>query len=378
LFGGDQTGHTVVFPSVRVERTGRVQIKAPTGCEEQLEALRDCFAYPGYDATSVTLTRLKDVFITMPRGVCATADGILVDESTHVARKIDPSLADIGLISSSESAFAANGGTHVTEPIIHCFHGASAAYGHFLFDTLPMIALCQDAIRAGRLKVLMPSFPGWGSAVLEAFGIRSEHIVSAPNGVLLCDVALISETLAGLNTRLPNPALCRIPAKSLGLDVATRWGSPDMGSRIYLSRENQSNYSARCVENEQEVRATLRDRGFVILEPGNMAFRDQVTAINNASVIVGAHGSGFGNLLFARPGTTVIDLMPQDWIGFFAGKVGRPERWVFNVTAALDLDYTVILCRSRVYQHLPESDTSGLQKRGISAAVDLGLLRGII
>jgi hypothetical protein len=189
---------------------------------------------------------------------------------------------------------------------------------------------------------------------------------------------LISETLAGLNTRLPNPALCRIPAKSLGLDVATRWGSPDMGSRIYLSRENQSNYSARCVENEQEVRATLRDRGFVILEPGNMAFRDQVTAINNASVIVGAHGSGFGNLLFARPGTTVIDLMPQDWIGFFAGKVGRPERWVFNVTAALDLDYTVILCRSRVYQHLPESDTSGLQKRGISAAVDLGLLRGII
>jgi len=40
----------------------------------------------------------------------------------------------------------------VTEPVLHCFHAASSAYGHFLFDTLPIIALCREAILAGRLK----------------------------------------------------------------------------------------------------------------------------------------------------------------------------------------------------------------------------------
>jgi hypothetical protein len=188
---------------------------------------------------------------------------------------------------------------------------------------------------------------------------------------------VISNTLTTLSTFLPNPALCKAPARALGIDIAARWPHPHAGSRIYLSRENQSNYFARGVENEAEVRTTLRDLGFTILEPANMLFRDQVDAINGASTIVGPHGSGFGNLIFARPGTLVIDLMPRDWVGFF-GVVGGPERWVLNVTTAFDLDYTVLLCLSRVFQHLPETDMSGLQKRGIAATVDLDLLRNLV
>ena len=180
-----------------------------------------------------------------------------------------------------------------------------------------------------------------------------------------------------LNTFLPNPGLCRLPAKVLGVDIATKWPNRSAGSRIYLSRENQNNYFSRSIENEDHLRAALRALGFTILEPANIPFRDQVQAINNASMIVGAHGSGFGNLIFARAGTTVIDLMRQDWVGFF-GAIGGPERWLFNVTTAFELDYTVLLCNSRISQHLPESDTSGLQKRGIAATVDIDLLRQVI
>jgi capsular polysaccharide biosynthesis protein len=321
----------------------------------------------------VTLTRLKDVFLSLPRGVCVTADGVLIDETTYVARHIDPSLTDVPFISLSDNTFIPHRCVEVMEPVLHCFHGASGAYGHFLFDTLPIIALCREAIFAGRLKVLMPGFPSWGLSVLEAFGICRDHVVFGQGGAMRCDSVLVSDTLTTLSTFLPNPALCRIPANALGVDVFTRWTSRDSGGRIYLSRENQNNYFARHVENEQEVRLALRAMGFSILEPANMPFHEQVKAVNNASIIVGAHGSGFGNLIFARPGTVVIDLMPQDWIGFF-GTIGGPERWVLNATTALDLDYTVILCRSRVFQHLPDSDTSGLQKRGIVATVDLDLL----
>jgi capsular polysaccharide biosynthesis protein len=384
LVSDTRLGQAELFPGVRVARTARWQIEAPPECEQQVNALRDCFTAdwgagidPGYAANAMTLTRLNDVFIGMPSGICVTADGILIDETAQVARGIDPSLADAPFISLSDNTFIPGDYVAVTEPVLHCFHRASGAYGHFLFDALPMIALCREPILAGRLKLLMRDFPNWAYSMLQAFGIRRRHIVSIRRGTIRCKDVLIANTLTTLNTFLPNPDLCKLPAKATEVDIATRWKSRDVGSRIYLSRENQNNYFARSVENEEELRTELRALGFAILEPANMRFGDQVHAINNASMIVGAHGSGFGNLIFARPGTHVIDLMPRDWVGFF-GQIGGPERWLFNVTTAFDLDYTVLLCRSRVFQHLPDSDTSGLQKRGIAATVDLDLLRRVI
>jgi hypothetical protein len=141
-------GHTEVFPGVRVARTGRWRIEAPTECERQLNALRDCFTAdwgagndPGYAATAVTLTRRNDVFIGIPNGICVTADGILIDETAQVARQVDPSLADAPFISLLDNSFISGAYVAVTEPVLHCFHRASGAYGHFLFDALPMIGL---------------------------------------------------------------------------------------------------------------------------------------------------------------------------------------------------------------------------------------------
>jgi len=72
------------------------------------------------------------VFISMPRGVCVTADGILIGETTHVARQINPSLADVPFVSLTDNAFTPDSYVTVTEPVLHCFHAASSAYGHFL------------------------------------------------------------------------------------------------------------------------------------------------------------------------------------------------------------------------------------------------------
>ncbi len=94
-----------------------------------------------------------------------------------VARRIDPSLADAPFISLSNKAFTPDDHIEIKEPVLHCCHRASSAYGHFVFDVLPVIALCREAIRAGRLKVLMPSFPDWGYAALRALGISRRRIV---------------------------------------------------------------------------------------------------------------------------------------------------------------------------------------------------------
>jgi capsular polysaccharide biosynthesis protein len=378
LIDGRRVAHAEVFPPVVVSPTRKVRVEGPRECGPQLRTLRECFADQSYPATGVNLSRLDDMFIGMPNGVCVSADGILLEETSRVARQVDPFLASIPFISLSDNAFSPDTYTVVDSPVLHCFHRASGAYGHFLFDTLPVIALCHEAIRDGRVKLLMPGFPEWGLSALGAFGIESRHILqSQGQEALRCNEMLISDTLTTLNTFLPNPAFCRMPAGALGIDIATPWTDRDTGSRVYLSRENQPNYFARSIENEEALRMVLRSLGFTVLEPANMPFPEQVIAINNASLIVGPHGSGFGNLIFARPGTAVIDLMPQDWVGYW-GDTGGPERWLLNVTTALDLEYTVILCKSRVFQHLPDTDTSGLQQRGIAATVDLDLLQQLI
>jgi hypothetical protein len=64
--------------------------------------------------------------------------------------RVNPSLADAPFISLLDNSFIPGAYVAVTEPVLHRFHGASGAYGHFLFDALPMIGLCQQAIPRGR------------------------------------------------------------------------------------------------------------------------------------------------------------------------------------------------------------------------------------
>jgi capsular polysaccharide biosynthesis protein len=77
---------------------------------------------------------------------------------------------------------------------------------------------------------------------------------------------------------------------------------------IYLSRGNQLNN--RRVANEAQVLELLTERGFTAIDPGAMSVREQIRACANASVIVGAHGAGLANIMFARPGTAVVELFP--------------------------------------------------------------------
>ncbi|MFX8809175.1 glycosyltransferase family 61 protein, partial [Acinetobacter baumannii] len=83
---------------------------------------------------------------------------------------------------------------------------------------------------------------------------------------------------------------------------------PSSEKMIYLTRRNQVTYSDRTIANEDEVVRALTRFGFAIVEPGNLAFEDQVSLLHGADIIVAAHGSAYGNLPFARPGSTLIDL----------------------------------------------------------------------
>ncbi len=64
------------------------------------------------------------------------------------------------------------------------------------------------------------------------------------------------------------------------------------------------------------MRALLRERGFLIVENEGLTFADQVRLFSGANLIVGAHGAGNYNLLFANPGTQLLEIYnPLYWDG---------------------------------------------------------------
>ena len=66
-------------------------------------------------------------------------------------------------------------------------------------------------------------------------------------------------------------------------------------NRIFLKRGN----TYRALVNEDQVESLLKERGFIVLDPGTLSFDEQVKIFSNASMIVGPTGAGFANLLFA-------------------------------------------------------------------------------
>lgn len=75
--------------------------------------------------------------------------------------------------------------------------------------------------------------------------------------------------------------------------------------RIYVSRRG---IPERNVENEAEIENFLQARGFSIVVPHEMSWREQRKAFSDAKVIIGPHGGGLGNAVFSPEGAKVLEL----------------------------------------------------------------------
>jgi len=81
--------------------------------------------------------------------------------------------------------------------------------------------------------------------------------------------------------------------------------------RIYISRADAA---GRRTTNEPEVVEMLRPRGFEVLELASLPLAEQVRAFAEAKLIVGPHGAGLTNIVFAASNATVVELHPRDEI----------------------------------------------------------------
>jgi capsular polysaccharide biosynthesis protein len=81
--------------------------------------------------------------------------------------------------------------------------------------------------------------------------------------------------------------------------------------RLYLSRADSGH---RRVLNETQVLEFLKDRGFVSVSLESMSVTQQALLLHSAKVVVAPHGAGLANLVFCRPGATVIEFFSPEYV----------------------------------------------------------------
>jgi capsular polysaccharide biosynthesis protein len=274
-----------------------------------------------------------------------SGDGDLISETASVHDLLDPNyrssnhlLRRGGVTRRLRKAFRA-----IDEDVLFAVNSFCASYGHFVLTTLPIVFSFLDEIRKGSLKVVIPAgTPGWMISILCEIGITEDAFLRLPDRAYRFRSAIVSNILDASNTRAPNPASLRWTE-----DFAVREPTiPHSANRIYVKRSEAGNLSSRTISTEPDLIRAIASNGFAIVEPGTMSLAEQIQAFRQANVVVSAHGSSFANLIFCRPGTKVLDLMPDSWVGVRGDSLR--DVWVSRLCAATRLDYSVLLSPSTI------------------------------
>ncbi|MXV61869.1 DUF563 domain-containing protein [Natronorubrum sp. JWXQ-INN-674] len=84
--------------------------------------------------------------------------------------------------------------------------------------------------------------------------------------------------------------------------------SKDSHDKIYVSRADANR---RQVINEKEVVSLLKEYEVKSFEPGRLSFDEQVRLFSDAKMIIGPHGAGLTNMIYAD-NTKVLELLTEE------------------------------------------------------------------
>jgi len=169
---------------------------------------------------------------------------------------------------------------------------------HWLTEVLPRFV----ALRRFGAKVdyyLVDCLSNFQQNVLASLGIERHQLIQ-PH----CRLLLEAERL--LVPSFPTPA-CLREFGSLLLDGLGVNRETSSARRIFISRRKTG---TRTIANERELEPLLRNHRFETHSMEEYSLARQAQLIHEAEIIVAMHGAGLANLVFARPGTQVVEFVP--------------------------------------------------------------------
>ncbi|MDB5642642.1 MAG: glycosyltransferase family 61 protein [Hyphomicrobiales bacterium] len=176
-------------------------------------------------------------------------------------------------------------------------------YWHWMIDILPRIHLLE---RAGVLphRLIVNAELPFQRETLSTIGVGADRLLSVDPDAQLEVERLIVPSLP--------EAFCTIVPETIGF-LRERFLHADANLAphrlIYLSRNDAAR---RRVVNEEDLFARLEPLGFERVVLGALSVAEQARVFASARMILAPHGAGCTNLVFATPGSTFLEFMPDN------------------------------------------------------------------
>ncbi len=198
-------------------------------------------------------------------------------------------------------------------------------YWHWLFDILPRIKIIANKLNLNEIDyfLLPDNTRRFQKETLSLLNIpENKQLSSQKYRHIKIDEVISSDHPYVLNNDATS-AITHIPqwiidwlksefTKDLNLSDI------NFPKKIYIDRGDASpNISKlRLIVNEKDVKDKLSEHNYKVIKLSDYSIIDQIKLFYNAKKMVGLHGAGFANVMFANPELRVLELKPSG-----AGKI---------------------------------------------------------
>jgi capsular polysaccharide biosynthesis protein len=304
---------------VTVRAPERVAVTAPVTGD-----LTDDAVAGEYASRPVLVAALSDALVAPQTGIVLTSR----DELVHEVHANDQLVATVAA-TSDLAAWAADRPSAQRLGEAHLVLGNVRLpnYYHWWFDSLSRIWLTDVATPwAGCPIVVGGALAPLERACLDALGLQDRTVAVEPERVSL-NVAIVSNGLAYGSAMRMSPL-----TSEFARWARERLDPPRSGSRRLLV--SRARAAVRRVTNEAEIATALSAGGFELLCLEDLDVAAQARAFAEAEIVVAPHGAGLTNLLFATPGTGVVEL--------FSGE-GAHDSVYRRLASLLDHPYAAVV-----------------------------------
>jgi capsular polysaccharide biosynthesis protein len=213
--------------------------------------------------------------------------------------------------------------------ILSLDHFVSPNYCHWLFDSLFRVIALRKAYSAGARDalILIHATAPFITDSVALLGIPADRLRALGERARIRFKRLYVCSSSFWDLRHPAQLGSTEVLLAVRRHLAGRARPAPHRGAVFISRREASK---RRLLNEDELEAALTPLGVTFIAAGGLSLSDQIEIFSGASLIIGAHGAGLANLLFAPPGATVLEIFPPSYgtASFFAASAGLGHRYV--------------------------------------------------
>ncbi|PRY12927.1 uncharacterized protein DUF563 [Kineococcus rhizosphaerae] len=185
----------------------------------------------------------------------------------------------------------------------------SPNYYHWTVQTVPRVLHVRRALGGSLDDVDQWLVPGRAPAFvaqwLDLLGVPASRRVEVVDAdAQFSTDRLVVSSVPGRNRWVSAPTVDLVRRAALPVPPT------GTGRRLLLHRDGQ----VRRLLNADAVLEALARRGFEVVDPAALSITEEARTFAEADIVVGVHGAGLTNLVFCRPGASVVELTPRSLV----------------------------------------------------------------